>query len=260
MTFDMKRIHATTKSWTTYVRMLILLSGSVAASLVIPSFVDDRTESFLQSQVVNAGLLYAILVGFLMYITLTRKERIEESVSIELNKTRRMYHLGLHLKEAEPKLASWFDELRSYLDAYHQSFEDRVFEDYGASDGLFRKVTYCIYRLPSSGVAYNDALYASLLDTAASATEAREIINDKINNTIGRFSWMVMSVITFILSAVILFTTPPFLLTQLISALVIFCLLLSLQLLYEYDHSNILKQHYISSLYTQNMIRAKRSE
>ena len=254
----MKQIHATTTYTRTYARMLLLFAISAVATFTVPPLSESDFQSFLQTHIVNGGLLYAILTGFLLYITLSRKQGIEEAVSLELNKSRRIYHLALHMKKADPQLGPWFRDLKKSLEAYHAHFRKIDFKQYESGNALFRKVTYAVYGLPARRRKYNEALYGFLLDAAASASEAREIINDKIESYLGRFSWIVMAVITVVFSAVVLRATPAVLETRIISTFVVFSLLLSLQLLYEYDRSNIIKQRFIAALYAENMERAER--
>lgn len=244
----------------TYVRMVLLLALSLVIVFSIPPSGDATIQSYVLSNVSNAGLLYAILIGFLLYITLLRKQGMEEAISLELNKTRRLYHLALHLKKDEPRLDPWFRELKKGLEAYHEHFKDVDFRAYETGDARFRKVTYTIYRLPASGIPYNAELYASLLDAAASATEARETINDKMEEYLGRFAWIVMLVVTAVFCLVISLATPDTWLAKSVSAALVFSLLLALQLMYEYDRSNIIKNRYFSNLYLRNMARAERED
>jgi hypothetical protein len=256
----MKQIHATTSYGKTYARMLVLFALSLAIVFLIPSLTDAAVQAYVQTNISNAGLLYAILIGFLLYITLLRKQGMEEAISLELNKARRLYHLALHLKKTEPRLESWFRELKKGLEAYHAHFRKIDFRAYATGDALFRKVTYTIYRLPALELPYNQELYASLLDAAASATEARETINDKMEEYLGRFAWIVMLVVTAVFCLVIALATPDTMIAKSVSAALVFSLLLALQLMFEYDRSNIIRNRYFSSLYVQNMTRAERED
>jgi hypothetical protein len=257
----MKQIHATTRSWTTYFRMIGLLAASFFAIFCLPTFTHTETyDTFLQTHLFNAGLVYAILIGFLLYATMTRKQNLEEAVSLELNKSRRIYHLARNIYAIEPRLKSWFTTVEKALDAYHRQFARSMdFSQYEKGDALFRHVTYTVYKLPQLGVPYEPELYASLLDACASATEARESINAFKDNTIGRFSWFVMVLITALFALIIVLYTPFVLIEQLLSVAMIFSLFLSVQLIYEYDRGNRLRHRFIGDLYLENMKRAKKS-
>lgn len=244
----------------TYVRMLALLALSGVTAFLIPPLPDNHLLSILETQILNAGLLYTIILGFLLYMSMTRKTGVEEAISLELNKTRRLYHLALHLYRAEPRLKAWFQLVKKGLENYHAFFRKRSFDQYESSDPLFRTVTYTIYSLPSLGIPYDAALYGALLDTAGSATEARELINDKQNASLGRFAWVVMLVITVVFCGLVLLATPNEPIACVISTLVNFSLLLALHLLYEYDRANILRRRYIAELYTANIHKAEHTD
>jgi cobalamin synthase len=96
-----------------------------------------------------------------------------------------------------------------------------------------------------------------LLDACASATEARESINSLKDSTIGRFAWFVLTLITFVFCLTIILYTPSVWTARLISLLVVFSLLATVQLVYEYDRGNSLRHRFIAELYLENMKKAK---
>lgn len=254
----MKQIHATTRSTTTYVRMSILLILSFVCVFITPRLPNgDDLDSFLQTHLFNAGLVYAIIIGFLLYITISRKQNLDAAVSLELNKARRIYHLALNMREQEPRLDGWFSTLNKALEDYHRQYRNIDLVRYEKGDPYFRKVTYTVYKLPQMGIPYHEQLYDALLEATASATEARESINSLKDDTIGRFSWLIMLLVTILFCFTIIFYTPDLVDAKIISSAVIFALLLTLQLIYEYDKGNILRHRYISDLYLENMKKAK---
>lgn len=254
----MKQIHATTSSFKTYVRMLVLLILSVVFVLTIPYIQTSAMGSILSAGISNAGMLFAIILGFLLYITLIRKHGLEQAVSLELNKTRRIYHMAYNMALAEPKLEAWFKELRSALEAYHRQFRTLDFDHYDEGDKLFRRVTYAVYGLPQTKLPYSPDLYGSLLGATSSATEARETINSIKDSRLGRFSWLIMLLITFVFCLMLVFYTPLAFTPRAICGVIIFSLLLTLQLLFEYDHFNTIKHRYISDIYAENIEKAER--
>ncbi|MBU1032680.1 MAG: hypothetical protein ABII13_00420 [Patescibacteria group bacterium] len=250
----MKKAHTITTYYMTYVRIFVLALLSVLFVTIVPlvSLLREIQE-FLLNQVVNMGILYAIISGFLLSITLRRRQSLDEYISLELNKIRRIYHLSLHLKEAEPRLAKWFNSLKDALKKYQDRFRGESFSKYDEGNPLFREVTYTIYRLPSLGIIYNTELYRSLLDAAATATESREFIRSKMTNAIGFFQWLVIGMVTVTLGIILVGSTPKDLTSTLAAAAVIFNLFLVLLLLYEYDHSNSKKDQYLASVYANNL-------
>jgi uncharacterized integral membrane protein len=238
----------------TYVRILALVPLSVVLLFFIPYYTrNSEFQYFFSNQVVNMGILYAIIVGFLMSLTLSRKQSLEEYVSLELNKIRRIYHLAYNLQLSEPRLKPWFEKLIETLRTYLRMFCITTFSQYEQGNPLFRRVTYTIYALPSLRLPYNSELYQFLLDAAGDATEAREYIREKKESSIGMFQWLVIIVVTMVLSAIIAATTPDDLISRFVSAVVIFSILLSLDLLYEYDQEYKQKNRYLADRYANNL-------
>ncbi len=251
----MKRIHTVTTSLQTYARIVLLLGFSVVFVRAIP-FLTERTEifDFFSNQVVNMGILYAIIVGFLMSIALQRKQALDEYISLELNKVRRIFHLGKHLAVQNPKLKKWFTELQTALSDYAGLFCSEDFSSYELGNPLFRKVTYAIYRLPKmGGGTYNSDLYRSLLDTAASATEARENIRARREQSIGFFQWIVIILIALTLSAILVASTPDDPMSRVVTTAVVFNLFLVLHLLYEFDIPNTKMNRARAGEYAHNL-------
>ena len=88
----MKMIHATTTHLITYVRIIVLFAVSFCLVWFVPT-APERLTDFFYTHAFNLGVLYAITIGFLMSLTLSRRQLIEEYIALELNKIRRLYHL-----------------------------------------------------------------------------------------------------------------------------------------------------------------------
>ena len=248
----MNNIHTTTRSRETYLRVAAIALFSVAFVLTIP-YVGDKFQIVIANQLLNIGILYAVIVGFLMSITLTRRQSLDEYIALELNKIRRIYHLGLHIAKENPKLAQWFNELSAALFLYLKQFEVDGLSNYEKGGSYFRKVTYCIYGLPLQSKSYNSDLYGALLDAASSVTEAREQISSVKNNRIGHFQWTVSIIIALTFCWIIALSTPSDAYARVVTTIVIFNVLLMLLLLYEYDQMNEKKKAYFANLYANNL-------
>jgi len=244
----MRRIHATSTSFRTYVLIFSLIILSILFVRAVPALIEVVDISFFRNNVANMGILYAIIVGFLMSLTLSRRRALEEYISQELNKVRRVFHLAKHIAKANPKHDAWFRGVQASLSEYTGFFCTHDFSRYEEANPLFRKVTYAVYELPSQDVSYNQNLYASLLDTTAEATEAREFIRSKMSPTIGNFQWIVLIVVTLTLSVILVSSTPVDFISRSFTTAVIFNLFLVLLLLYEYDVPN----RKLSQGYAQN--------
>lgn len=250
----MRHLSAAGFSGMTYLRVAALVIFSVVFVRMVP-YVAEQTGvfQFFSNQVVNMGILYAIIVGFLMSIALKRRQSLDESVSQELNKIRRIYHLSKHLAVHNPTLSAWFKDVRQALTGYNDLFCEHDFGFYELGNALFRKVTYAIYRLPKECVSYNEALYMSLLTAAADATESRETIRSKLTQTIGGFQWSVIAVITGTLSAILVASTPDDSMSRVVTTAVVFNLFLVLLLIYEYDAPSRKNRLTYASYYAHNL-------
>ncbi len=249
---DMRPTHAITGSPTTYAHTVVLVPLTVLYTLLVP-YAGTEFAELLKEHAVHLGILFAIVVAFVMTVTLERRRGIDEAVAIELNKVRRIYHLALHIaKVGGPETKRWFRTVEHEIAAYHDLFRDKDFADYGKGNARFRKITYAIYGLPALTSAYNTELYYTLLEAAGSATEAREHIRAKLEAGIGRFQWFTILFITVLFGTIIAAVGEQEPLVRLASAAVNVALVLMLQLVYEHDHFNPRKRRALADLYVRN--------
>lgn len=249
---DMGDTHAITGSPRTYAHTAVLVLLTVLYTLLVP-YAGDTFADLLKEHAVHLGILFAIVVAFVMTITLERRKGIDEAVAIELNKVRRIYHLAMHLaKVGGPETKKWFRGLEREIAAYHAVFRDKDFAEYATGNAQFRRITYAIYGLPALTDAYNTDLYLGLLEAAGSATEAREHIRAKLDAGIGRFQWFTILFITLLFGTIIAAVGVQEPLTRLASASVNIALVLMLQLVYEHDHFNPRKRRILADLYVRN--------
>jgi ribosomal protein S15P/S13E len=248
----MQRAHSTTKNPMTYVRLLFIAVLSVVLVVFLP-VTDARYEELFSTHAFNLGLIYAVIIGFLMSLSLTRRQQIEEHISIELNKIRRIYHLSVHLAKKDKNSGPWLkctvDSLRKYL----SYFKTHSFSAYEGSNALFREVTYGVYSLPEKGFAYDESLYQALIEATSDVTVAREQIQAKKDYSIGRFQWIVLILVSFVFCVMMILNTPYDLVARTASGVVTFCFFVTLNLLYEYDFSNPIKFRIISQQYADNL-------
>lgn len=254
------QIHATSTYYGTYARLLVIFIISALLAYFIPYYGSDALEGFFSFNAVNIGILYAITIGFLMTIAINRKQALDSYISLELNKIRRMYHLTKHLHAITPGTTQWFNTIDKAITAYLRAFKRRDFRDYEQGNALHRKITYAIYGLPKIVKNYNSDIYGALLDAAASATEAREYIRSTKEASLGYSQWFVTLTTTSVFAFIIIAASPMQIMTRTIAGTVVFCLLLMLQLLYEYDRANQKKRHFYTGLYVQNEAIMKRND
>jgi hypothetical protein len=254
--FYMKRIHTTFTHVMTYIRIMMLLIFSLFFVMIVP-FMGLDTQDFLVENLNYLGFLYAILMGFLMSIAIQRRRSLDEFISQELHGIRRMYHLALHLTKEQPQLAEWLNKLKEDMEGYMSMFREVSFHVYERGNDLFRGVTYTVYSLPSLKIMYNVDLYRALLNASAKTTEARQNIRSKKNQYIGYFQWTVILVITFTFAWILASAMPTTANAQIVTAVIIFNILLVLDLLYEYDRFNDKKLRLLADLYANNLINVE---
>ena len=245
--------HTTAANPMTYLRMVVLALLSVFIALRVP-FLGQNALDFVAPRAVNLGILFSITVGFLMYKSLTRRSDLDHYIALELNKIRRMYHLSRHVAAATTGAEAWFSAVRGSIREYLGMFRTFTFHEYDLGNPLFRSITYAIYALPTRVKKYNSDLYRALLDTAGQATEAREFIRAYKDDRISLFSWIVVVIISLIFSVLIMASTPFELVLRGVGAMVILCLFLVLQLIFEHDHVNNLRESRWAARYAEDLI------
>ncbi len=229
--------HTTAANPSTYIRMALITATAVALARYIP-YAGPQAIDYIAPRAVNLGILFSITVGFLMYKSLNRRSDMDNYIAMELNKIRRLYHLALHIKRHQPQAESWFQAVKGSIREYLGLFQAFTLHEYDMGNPVFRSVTYAVYSLPTQIRDYNPELYSSMLDAAADATLAREYIRAKKDDQVSLFSWIVVALISLGFSTLIIAATPYDLVLRGVGALVIFCLFLVLQLIYEHDRAN----------------------
>lgn len=149
--------------------------GIVIVSFVAASFapVTAGSDGLAAATVVTAALLLAVAAQR----ALSRRDQLAEWIAIELNKLRRVYHLGKNLG-MESRHRQWFTDLHGHLYAYLTAFDKKSFSQYQETNGQFRKLSYHLYQLPSLDTEKERVLYRELLDAAGTVAGARQRIQE----------------------------------------------------------------------------------
>ncbi|HUO75797.1 MAG TPA: hypothetical protein VMU12_02705 [Candidatus Paceibacterota bacterium] len=255
----MAKRHSTAANPITYVHTLLALAVAGVLAFRIP-YAGSEALDYIAPRAVNVGILFSIVVGFLMYKSLTRRSDIDNSVSLELNKVRRMYHLARHIAKAQPAADGWFSAVRGGIREYLGMFRTLSLHEYDLGNSLFRSVTYAVYSLPSQVDEYDVPLYESLLEATGQATEAREFIRAKKDDQISLFSWIVVVFVSLAFAVLIIASTPQVFLLRLVGTAVILCLFMVLQLIYEHDRTNSRRDRNWAVQYLDNLTSLDRAE
>lgn len=155
-------------------RLIIILAGSLLLAFVAP--VQAGSASLAGAAVVLTG----VLLGFVIQRAMARRDELNEWVAIELNKVRRIYHLGKNLG-TESRLREWFTELHGHVYGYLTAFDKKKFSQYQETNGEFRKLSYHLYRIPSLETEKERVLYSDLLEAAGLVAGARQRIQELWN-------------------------------------------------------------------------------
>lgn len=255
----MTKRHTTAANPVTYLHSLFAIALALLLAMKIP-YAGTEALDYIAPRAVNIGILFSIVVGFLMYKSLTRRSDIDNSVSLELNKVRRMYHLARHIAKATPAADSWYAAVRGGIREYLGMFRTLSLHEYDLGNTLFRSVTYTVYSLPATVHGYDVPLYESLLETTGQATEAREFIRAKKDDQISWFSWIVVGFIALAFAVLIIAATPQDQILRLVGASVIVCLFLVLQLIYEHDRANSRRDRSWAVQYLDNLTSLDHAE
>jgi hypothetical protein len=150
---------------------------------------------------VAASVLFAAIFGIFAALAISRRERLKETVALELNKIRRIYHLGKNLSGGD-HIRAWFTQLHGFVYDYLGLFEKRSLADYEQGNAAFRKMAYHIYALPEIREVKEEALYNGLLAAAGEVSEARQKINGllKARFYVGHWFELLIALVLFIVA------------------------------------------------------------
>jgi hypothetical protein len=150
---------------------------------------------------VGASVLFAAIFGIFAALAISRRERLKGTVALELNKIRRIYHLGKNLSGGD-YIRAWFTQLHGFVYDYLSSFQQRSLADYEQGNAAFRKMAYHIYALPEIREVKEEALYNELLVAAGEVSEARQKIGSLLKARFYANHWFELSIalILFVIS------------------------------------------------------------
>lgn len=185
----------------TLVRLILVTVGSVALALLAPAAGDLYASGFQLS----AGIFLAVMLALLTSEAAKRRQKLFESVRIELNKIRRVYHLSKNLASANPKYRTWFTDMHGYVYEYLSSFSGKDFDAYDDFNASFRKLSYHIYTLPDLETKKDEALFQDLLRTASTVAEARQQIKELWDSRLSAYGWTVvlLMVLGFVVASIL---------------------------------------------------------
>lgn len=163
------------------------LIGSVVVTIVLAYVLPSMggSPAMAAAAVLLAGIFYAVAA----VRGLDRQEKLSETIGLELNKIRRIYHLSKNLSTDDTRLRQWFTDLHGYLYGYLTAFDGKDFSQYQEMNGAFRKLSYHLYEVPELQTEKQRVLYRDLLETAGVVAGARQRIQELRENGLPKAFW-----------------------------------------------------------------------
>jgi len=196
-------------------RVLIALVVAFALAYLTPP---GSPLSTLARFDIPAVILFAAVFGMVAFTAITRRENLKEAVAIELNKLRRIYHLGKNLGAAT-HLRGWFTDLHGFIYDYLGNFEKYNLSQYDRGNALFRKIAYHVYTVPELKEVKEEVLYGELLDATSVVSDARQRIVSLYKSRYTKSHWFELALVLGLFTAAVLGATTEMSSSRFISAM-----------------------------------------
>ena len=177
----------------TLARLAAFSMFGFAVATIIPAY-NDYSASTINISVV---VVYAAVISVILAQAANRRSKLLDSVRVELNKLRRLYHISKNLSAGSPeRFRGWFTELHGHLYGYLTFFSGKDFGAYDDSNAGFRKLSYHVYTIPDIESRKEQALFDDILRTTAAIAEARQQIKELWDNRLSAYTWTSLFLLT----------------------------------------------------------------
>ena len=193
--------------------LIAILLAYLLAFAVQPSPLAGTVGALL----LPTATIFAVVFGLLSWVAIDRRERIKQEAATELNKIRRIYHLGKNLGAA-PHLRNWFTDLHGFIYDYLGCFGKLDFSDYEKGNALFRRIAYHVYTLPELNEVKEEVLYGELLEATADVSNARQKISTLLRNRYAQGHWFELAVLVLVFTVSIVLGTGDSVLSRILTA------------------------------------------
>lgn len=204
--------------------------------------------------VILFGVVFGLLVALFISGAEQRYNMLVESVSIELNKLRRIHHLARAFSRSENQIP-WFDLVREAIESYLHAFEVIPFKRYDETNEMFRRITQQLYGFDKITSEKGKLLFAELMTVSGQATEARQKIHGLRTERMGAWSWGVLLVTGGLLITLALFSYGDMIMDRLVASAVVATVLLLIDAVYMFDSLRIVDQKKFTKKYVDNIDR-----
>lgn len=198
-----------------------------------------------------AAVAAALLLAAVYVRALRRRDDLMEATGLELNKVRRLYHLGKNL--GSDRHRQWFTELHGFVYGYLTAFDKLTFGRYQETNGHFRKLSYHLYQIPELATEKERVLYRDLLEAAGTVASARQRIQELWNGALPPRSWHGLLVLSAFAAAAVLSATGPA--DRLTTALLLAVIGAAIAIVRDADRFGGLAEENLSRKYVENLAR-----
>lgn len=235
----------------TLLRLVLIAAGAYSFTSIIPASLgtgDQRLD-------LVPGMFAAVLLGILIYHAAERRRALLQTINLELNKLRRIYHLSRNLADIDnQRYRGWFTGMHGKLYDYMTAFADKEFHRYEESNHAFRELSYHIYKVPELRSNKEESLYDELLRTIAKVAESRQQIKEANESRLSSYVWVVVLLMVLGLVATSSLSIVDTVVSRAAAGTVIACALFAVDLLWEVDTLGS-EQKEISMRYVENIGR-----
>lgn len=200
------------------------------------------------------GIIFAMIITFFISNAVARYNSLSDTVSVELNKLRRIHHLARAFSRSENQIP-WFDLVREAIESYLHSFEVLPFERYDDTNEMFRRITQQLYGFDKISSKKGELLFAELMTISGQASEARQKIHALRVERMGMWAWGVIGSIAVALIGVTLISYGDDLINRYIAAIVVAIVLLLVDFVYMVDTMKVLDNKRFTKKYVDNIER-----
>jgi hypothetical protein len=201
------------------------------------------------------SILATVVLGVLIYQAVERRRQLLQTVHMELNKLRRIYHLSKNLSDIDSqRYRGWFTDLHGYLYKYLSAFTERDFNHYEESNNDFRALSYHVYKVPELRSSKEESLYDELLRSVAVVAESRQQIKETRESRLSLNLWLVLWLLMLNVIFTAWLSTTSSDVSRATSAAIIAGFFLVFDLLWEIDTLSS-ERHDIARRYVDNIGR-----
>lgn len=237
------------------IKTLLRLVLIAAAAFSFASLLPASLVAGEQRLDIVPGIFAGIILGFLIYHAAERRRALLQTVNLELNKLRRIYHLSRNLSDIDnQRYRSWFTGMHGKLYDYMTAFADKDFRQYEDSNPAFRELSYHIYKVPELRSNKEESLYDELLRTIAKVAESRQQIKEANESRLSSYVWVIVLLMVLGLVATSSLSIMDTVVSRAAVGTVIACAMFAVDLLWEVDTLGS-EQKEISMRYVDNIGR-----